>query len=129
MVFYSYLLPLRMLALRSAILLGRRAVAVSTRSIAPIASIRALSAVTKGEQPLATDLASILKKEIEYESEESTGDSQLTAIAQNVFSTSGFKVDGSYILMPRQQYYAARHPPTRARHTRRLAVAPTPARG
>lgn len=84
---------------RVSTVLGRRAVYVARAapSVVPTA-VRCFSAVVPkgGAKAGPTDLASVLKKEIDYETEEGGGSTdQLAQIAQTLYTKHQFSVEGA----------------------------------
>lgn len=84
---------------RASSVLGRRAVCVARAapSVVP-AAVRCFSAVVPkgGAKAGSTDLASVLKKEVDYETEEGGGSTdQLSQIAQTLYTKHQFSVEGS----------------------------------
>jgi hypothetical protein len=65
-------------------------------AVAP-AAVRCFGALTPqgGKVAAPTDLASVLKKEIDYEAEEGGSETQLASIAQSLYTASGFKLEGA----------------------------------
>jgi hypothetical protein len=65
-------------------------------AVAPTA-VRCFGALTPqgGKVAAPTDLASVLKKEIDYEAEEGGSETQLASIAQSLYTASGFKLEGA----------------------------------
>lgn len=79
-----------------------RRVLVSAAARPATLAVRAFGAVAKAGAAKATDLASVLKDEMDYEKEEGgASDANLATIAQSLHTASGFKVEGEFLAKER----------------------------